>query len=198
MAPGPRPPGPLTHVTAPRRVPPSRGLIGSLLACLAAAALLLTLFWVHFYYACLPARLVWNGLAFVRHEVTGPATDRNWVFTDARVRPMQSKLILTVTRARYDAALLERKIALRLRRVGIMTGLTREAGTSFVVFQDPGRLPVVSYYALVERNGYTWYAEFSQQLERMPTPDDVGVLSDRRAEIFAQFAALLAAVMARG
>jgi hypothetical protein len=178
-------------------MPPSRGLVGSLLACLAAAALLLTLFWIHFY-SCLPARLAWNGLAFIRHEVTGPAIDRDWVYTDARVPPMQSKLMLTISRGRYDAALLERKIALRLRRAGIMTGLTREAGTSFVVFQDPGRLPVVSYYKLVERGGYTWYADFSQQLERMPTPDEVDVLSDRRAEIFEKLATLLAALIGRG
>ena len=161
------------------------------------ATLLLTLFWVHFY-SCLPARLVWNGLAFVRHEVTGPAIDRDWVYTDARVPPMQSKLMLTISRGRYDAALLERRIALRLRRAGILPGGTREAGTRFVVFWDPGRLPVVSYSTLVERGGYTWYAAFSQQLDRMPTPAEVDVLSDQRAEIFEQLATLLAALIGRG
>lgn len=178
-------------------MPPSRWLVGGLVACLAAATLLLTLFWVH-YYSYLPARLVWNGLAFIRHEVTGPAIDRHWVYTDARVRPMQSKLALTVMRGRYDFAFMERKLALRFPRAGVMPGGTREPGTRFVILWGPGSPPVVFYSTYIERDGYTWYAEFSERLDQMPTQAEVTVLSDRRAEIFEKLAALLAALIGRG
>ena len=172
------------------------GLVAALFGCLAAAIGLGMFFWVHFY-DCLPTRISWDGVTFFKRTATGPAIDRDWVYTNAPTS-QGLRLMLTIRRARIDHAMLERDMATQLRRA-FLYGRILQDGAAAVVFQHYKNPPWASYYIYREHGKYTWMVAFSELLDRHPSQiqADTAALLERRTEIFGKLDTLMTALLGR-